>query len=370
MDAPCQRILIDGRKIHDGGIGRYIVNLVDGLLHLCEFSITLMCFPKDNRFVENKWQNRVKTLPCSLALYSLQELFLFRSKVDWSCFDVLHVPHFTVPFAVPVPVVATVHDLIQITHPERWYYSYIARWYIHNAIKKAQALIAVSNHTSQELLSFGANASVVKVIPNSVGIGSSNKANNFDFLLPNFVPGFLLTVVSNNKPHKGLNRLMSAYQYFQDHSLERSSLPDVGLVVVGQGATVGAFPGGISVGPVSEEELQWYYKNARAIVVPSDTEGFCLPIIEAREHGVGTVCTPIPAVRELLGPTDCMAKDFSSHSLAQALSEYVARSAPNRNDVKKLNDRFSAVATATEVACVYRNVSANKKLYKLQVKQL
>ena len=54
-------------------------------------------------------------------------------------------------------------------------------------------------------------------------------------------------------------------------------------------------------GQVSDDELAAILTGARALVFPSDDEGFGLPPVEALACGTPVVCTDIPALREVLG---------------------------------------------------------------------
>jgi len=50
-----------------------------------------------------------------------------------------------------------------------------------------------------------------------------------------------------------------------------------------------------------EEELQWCYRNCEAVLAPSKTEGFGLPVTEALLAGSRVICSDIPAFREIGG---------------------------------------------------------------------
>jgi glycosyltransferase involved in cell wall biosynthesis len=52
---------------------------------------------------------------------------------------------------------------------------------------------------------------------------------------------------------------------------------------------------------LAEADLQWCYGRCEALVVPSKTEGFGLPVAEALLAGCRVVCSDIPAFREVGG---------------------------------------------------------------------
>ncbi len=54
-------------------------------------------------------------------------------------------------------------------------------------------------------------------------------------------------------------------------------------------------------GPVSAADLHAYYRSADVFVCLSDHEGFCLPLVEAMQHGLAIVAFAAAAVPETLG---------------------------------------------------------------------
>jgi glycosyltransferase involved in cell wall biosynthesis len=350
------RLIVDGRKVHDGGIGRYIQNLLDGLVAFTAVEITVLCFPWDDNFFHGRYGEKIKTIPLASKLYSLREMFGMRWEVPWTKYDLAHFPHFTVPVGIPIPSVVTVHDLIQITHPEKWYYPYIGRFYIRNALKRGTAIIAVSQQTAGQLSMFDRNGVSIKVIPNSAGRLPSEMENARRAMM-GVAPGYFLGVLSNNKPHKGLDRLMEAFRIFSTHYVEaRSMLPACGLILIGKGAPEHSFSGGMGMGRVSENELEWYYANARGIVVASDVEGFCLPVVEGRRLGVPSVVTPVPAIREILSSHDVVADDFSPSELARAMSRLVQQPPPPLSAMHADLDRFDLERTTHQIVRLYGDV--------------
>lgn len=78
-----------------------------------------------------------------------------------------------------------------------------------------------------------------------------------------------------------------------------SELP---LVLVGDpGPWARELPGVTLTGAVDDDELAAIYTGARALVFPSDDEGFGLPPIEALACGTPVVACDVPALREVLG---------------------------------------------------------------------
>jgi glycosyltransferase involved in cell wall biosynthesis len=86
-------------------------------------------------------------------------------------------------------------------------------------------------------------------------------------------------------------------------------------------------PGVILTGRVDDDALAALYTGARALVLPSDDEGFGLPTVEALACGTPVVACDVPAVHEVLGDrATFVARDDLPGLLAAA--EAVRRPAP------------------------------------------
>jgi glycosyltransferase involved in cell wall biosynthesis len=346
------RVLIDGRKFGDGGIGRYIQNLLAGLIAHTKAEITVICSPDQESEFDNEYGKSISTLPVSVSKYGVRELFAACWQVPWNKYDLVHFPHFTVPFGIKIPKVVTIHDLIHLTHPEKIYYPLIGRFYIEGALKRANQVIAVSQATANQLKAYNRYSTSISVVPNS--FIPSTLDDNLGLSVSDDTAGYFLAVLSNNKPHKKLNRLLEAYEILRtNHSLALRDLPDNGLIVVGPGSSIRSFAGGCSLGSLRGEQLGWYYAHARAIVVASDVEGFCLPILEARAYGVPAVTTPVPAIRELLCSEDVMAGNFSALALANALAARLERGNCNSSVLKQALSPYELPTVTRKIVNVY-----------------
>lgn len=58
---------------------------------------------------------------------------------------------------------------------------------------------------------------------------------------------------------------------------------------------------GAGVHPVSDDDIAGLYRLADVVVMPSDSEGFGLPVLEAGLAGTPIVCADIPVLREVSG---------------------------------------------------------------------
>ncbi len=330
--SPGLRVLVDARKILDGGIGVYTNNLINGLLDR-DTRVSVIGDPK--KVEEMPWASSVECLAEVARSYSFEELFGLSRRIDFSQYDIFHTPHYILPYGIAIPTVVTIHDLIHIHFPEKVYYPWIASALIRSSLKRASRVLTVSQATFQDLHRFvGGRQDLmqkISVVPNALDPFFLESQPSGDFVRSRFgVSGsYFLAVASMLKPHKGVRDLFEAFQAFQKRRVAED-LPDVKLVLVGKGTEtiveverllnkVGGIKGVHLLGSVSREELFQLYGSAEALVVPSKAEGFCLPVIEAQAVGTPVVCRPVPAIQELLGNRDVVAADFSIQSFVESL---------------------------------------------------
>ncbi|MCB0309958.1 MAG: glycosyltransferase family 4 protein [Bdellovibrionales bacterium] len=374
------RVLLDARKIEDGGIGVYIQNLITGILGQSGVRLALLMRPGHS--TAYPWLSDVELVYDQANSYSLDELLRLARRVDFSAFDLYHSPHYTLPLGIKIPSVVTIHDLIHVHHPERYYYPFVAKSLLRSALRHADKVLTVSQSTYKDLLRFCRNRPKIlrkiSVIPNAVDPflleQRIDRGRAKDFVEQRFkLRGpYFLSVLSNIKPHKGVADLLEAYRAFRAQIRDsKSSLPDYKLVLVGKGTEsmfeierlldqVGSIQGIYVCGKVSKEELSFLYGAAGALVVSSIAEGFCLPVIEAQALGIPVIARPVPAVLEILTEADMAAGDFSVSSLSASLVEFAGNSGSKSSlDPDRLQQhlsRFEAAAIGRAVHQVYRGL--------------
>ncbi len=86
---------------------------------------------------------------------------------------------------------------------------------------------------------------------------------------------------------------------------------------------------------MTDAELNYCYANSRGILMPSLTEGFGLPIVEALWHGTQPFVSDIPSHREV-GGQDCFYCDVTEPgTLAQLLLDWETRWGETRPQVQR-----------------------------------
>ncbi len=331
-------ILIDARKIADGGIGVYTQNVI-GDLRQRQIPVALLGQEKVlGRFA---WAKDVAIIEENAPRYSREELFSIARRINFASYSLYHAPHYMLPFKIPIPTVVTVHDLIHLTHPQKFYYRPVAWPLIASALIRSSAVVTVSASAQRDIARFFpliARGSKISVIPNRLADGFRQ-----EIVVPDEGEEFLFLSVSQLKPHKGIFDLLRAFVNAKQElealvatgSAPRQAL-STELVIAGYGAEGLAthpdfrrFVGERSdiriLGQVSVDTLREQYARAKAVVVPSRAEGFGFPVIEAHASGTPCILRPVPALLELCHPGDIVASDFSISALTDALIQALKR---------------------------------------------
>jgi glycosyltransferase involved in cell wall biosynthesis len=108
---------------------------------------------------------------------------------------------------------------------------------------------------------------------------------------------------------------------------------------------------------LSEPELQWCYGRCEALVTPSITEGFGLPVAEALLAGCRVVCSDIPAFREVGGDHCCFVdlRGDAEQALAEAIVTTLQQ--PAKAPISLL--QFSSSLLANQYLSLYRGLIAS-----------
>jgi glycosyltransferase involved in cell wall biosynthesis len=211
---------------------------------------------------------------------------------------------------LPCPAVLSVHDLYPWDIPENWGFPkvFFNRMVFRQCIRAADALACVSDATLGRLREKGPPGLAEKsrriyncVEQVRVRMGRSPLPGSSS------VPFFLCVA-----QHRRNKNILLALRTLVRLLREKAVHPGTQLVIVGipgpETANIHRFirDAGIEtnvllLSGISEAELQWCYRNCEALLAPSLTEGFGLPVAEALLAGCRVVCSDIRPFRELGG---------------------------------------------------------------------
>ena len=331
------QILLDARKLGDGGIGVYLQNLVDGLLALRQsgeiaFELSMLVSPEALSIA--RWQGQVELIAERSGKYSIAEYLLLarRQRVALAKRPLFHSPHYTLPFGLRCPTVVTIHDCIHLSHPSRMLNPIVARPLLRSALRRAGRVITVSEFSRAELLRyFPSVRQTIDVVPNGCQVEFRDRLDERRIAEARLRLGIsapYCLFVGNAKLHKGFRELIDAWKLVGAELGEQRPQ----LVVVGSGfspthrAAVAAECGERGVrflSGLSVSDLHALTQGALASLLPSRIEGFGLPALEALTVGTPVVCSPAPALKELCQDSAWFADDFTARTFAAAVSRVI-----------------------------------------------
>jgi len=236
--------------------------------------------------------------------------------------DVLHSPDFVVPRLWRGAAVATVHDLAFLRHPElltgqsRRYYGQV-----HASVHRADAVIAVSEHTRRELLALtSVDPAIVHVVPNAIPprffAPGDPEADAAVLRRLGLEPPFVL-FVGTIEPRKNVVVLLEAFRRLRDegrdvrlvlagadgwHSAPVYARAEaLGLVAPGDAGSAPDAPASPAafLGRVEDDDLLALYRSAAVLAHPALDEGFGLTPLEAMAAGTPAVVADAGALPEV-----------------------------------------------------------------------
>jgi len=292
------RIGIDARKIADYGIGTYIRGLLRGLVGLGGDDEYVAFAPAGAEVPA-----RIEHVAVDAPHYSIRELIVIGRAAKRAGVELLHAPHYVVPFT-SLPLVVTIHDLIHLHQPMRNPLAPLyARTMLRRAVRNARCVLTVSDAVKRELeTELGARE--VIVTPN--GIDAIEPRTDGD--------GTTFLYVGNDKPHKNVEALVAAFV------LVRGQRPDLTLTLAGASfERFRSIDGVVTPGFVGDDELVRLYRSALALVMPSHEEGFGLPAAEAMAHGTAVITSQAAALVEITGDAALHVDANDPRALADAM---------------------------------------------------
>ncbi len=116
------------------------------------------------------------------------------------------------------------------------------------------------------------------------------------------------------------------------------------------------------VGPISEEEKSWYFRNCLAFVFPSVAEGFGLPVVEAMYYGKPVFLSDRTSLPEIGGSEAYYFTDFDSAAMQEVFSQGMTdyRRQGKAEKIRQRALRFSWDQAALDYLTVYRKWAPSK----------
>lgn len=313
------KIGIDARFWNETGVGRYIRNLIIQLQKIdSRNSYVLFVREKDQKEIQSIVKSRnFEIKVTNLPWHSISEQIKFPRIIQNEQVDLMHFPYFAVPISYSKPFIVTIHDLIlhhystgeSSTLPTLLYKTKLAAYkvIIKTAAKKAKKIIAVSHTTKKEIIDhLPVKESKVDVIYEGYSF-TIRKEIKMTVNKPYFLH------VGNVYPHKNPKVILQAFSQIADKShMYFIGKEDYFMKKLKKYAEDNNLQKNvIFLHDVSDEKLQFLYKNTTAVIISSLMEGFGLPAIEAMSSKALVIASEIPSLKEVTGGN---ALYFNPHS--------------------------------------------------------
>lgn len=312
----------------------------------------------------------VRTFYCGTPLLGelwrncLQWLSVRRSQVD-----VYHGLSNELPLGIHwsgARSVVTIHDLIFLRYPSTysWSQRHILRWKTRYACRMADRIVAVSEQTKRDIITFyGIEPSRIVVIYQSIDDAyrqPCDAAWQADLRERYCLPDCFILCVGTIQTRKNQHTLVEALQLLPE---------DVHLVLVGKEEAYGAvvrqrahelgvdrrvhiFQG------VPTTDLPAFYRLASVFAYPSRYEGFGIPVVEALASGTPVIAATGSCLEEAGGPDSIYLAPDDVHGLADAVTQLLAHPERRQHMIERgqaYAQRFTDQQLATDLIHLYQD---------------
>jgi glycosyltransferase involved in cell wall biosynthesis len=364
-----KKIGIDCRMIKESGIGRYIENLVLNLNSIeSEIEFYLFVFSK-NDFNLNLNSN-FKIIEAPFVWHGFEEQTKFLKLINSYNLDLYHSPHPNMPYLYFKDYIITIHDLTMLKEKtgRASTYSfpvYFLKWLVFKtmlwlAVLRAKKIITVSSFVKNQIVSeFRIKPSKVEVIYNGVTdsihkVNSPTKIKQVKDRLGLQKP--FLFYIGNAYPHKNLERLILAFELFNNNGeyqlvlggkedyfykrlkVDYSNLPNISFA-----------------GYLNDDEVSSLYSSCVAFIYPSISEGFGIQIIEALKTGSKVICSNNSCFPEIAGKFAYYFNPFDIEDIKKTIT--ISLKQPNKSDmdgVEKHLEKFDWKKSALNHYEIYK----------------
>jgi glycosyltransferase involved in cell wall biosynthesis len=370
------RVLIDLSSIRNGlhnGTALYVYHLAEALLQLGEQNL-IVYFGARESPAATKALARLEQLGASVVIgpapwrWSPDGGWWLPTPPSFQrllrTVDVFHAGEFFFPRISHARVVATVHDLTNLSHPEyhirwnRWLHGKRLRW----IERRADRVIASSASTRRDLLQYTrVPAERVDCIHLARAHGMQPEADSGSLARFGLDGRRYILSVGTLEPRKNHRRLIEAF----------ASLPaacaDTQLVLAGGPGwkmteiqeTMASSPARDrihSIGHVSAADLQALYAGATIFAYPSLYEGFGIPLLEAMAAGAPILTSNVSSLPEVAGNAALLVDPLCVRSIRDGLHRLLSDSRLRQELVARGRARekeFTWARTARETVAVY-----------------
>ena len=361
-----KKIGIDARLYFQTGVGTYLKNLIYYLeqkdLKNESFYIYLLAEDFDKVSIKNK--NFIKR-KVNYRWHTFGEQIGFALTLYLDRLDLMHFTYFSYPVLYFKKFIATVHDVTPLLfktgkastkngflyHIKHLFFRIILRCQIERAIK----IITPTATVKKQLEDIYGEKISEKTFPIHEGVSYQMLEAKQNMKLSDKFSNFFI-YVGNFYPHKNVESLVKSFEkidkkyqlillgpddYFSSRILrciDTSKLRE--NIFLLKNSTL--------------PDLVFFYKNALALIHPSLSEGFGLPLIEAAYFDCPIIASNIDVFKELLGDNYVSFNPNNIEDIAEKIKYFIDKK-PKFN-YKAIINKYSFIKMSDEILKIYKSV--------------
>lgn len=361
------KIGIDARLYFQTGIGTYLRNFLNNLQRIAPKDIRFFIYIMKDDLSKVRFNNpnfiKRRVL---YSWHSLSEQIGFLKTLYQDKLDLMHFTYFSYPVFYQRKFIATIHDLTPLlfktgrasTHNFLFYHlKYLGfKFVLNNQVRHSNKIIVPSSTIKVQLKNVFGRQIADKTVVIYEGIDQDLiKAKENKSLQSRFRKKFFL-YVGNFYPHKNIERLITAFTKVKY---------DINLVLAGPddffAKKIRYLVNELNIGRKiifyynpTPSDLVFFYKNALALIHPSLSEGFGLPLVEAAYFGCPIIASDIATFKELLGNNYLSFDPFNINDILKKMNVFLDKKVKFNYD--KLLKRYSFKQMADKTFMIYQEV--------------
>ena len=361
-----KKIGIDARLYYQTGVGVYLRNLLYYLDKKAPKNLKIIAYvlSKDANKITRVYKN-INIRKVNSKWHTLSEQFSLLFELLKDNLDLMHFTYFSFPIFYNKDYISTIHDTTLLKYKtgkastkSLFIYNLkhaVFRYIFSKQVKNSKKIITPTKSVKKQIVKIISGVDEHKIVPIYEGVTHEylklKQTKNTKKIYEEY---FLY--VGTFYPHKNVENLLRAYvkiktsiklyligpdDYFSkeiEKLVETLKLKE----------KVKIFKN------IPQNKLPEYYKNAIALVHPSLSEGFGLPIIEAAFFGLPIIASDIDVFAEILG-SDYLSFDPNDSIDIKNKIEFFIKKRPIF-DYKNLLNQFSFEKMTNQTLELYRDV--------------
>lgn len=361
-----KKIGIDVRLYSQTGVGTYLRNFIYelSLLKTEDTTFCLYMLPQDIKKLPPLPSN-FKIRETTSLWHTLSEQIDFLQILNQDNLDLMHFTYFGYPILYKRKFIATIHDLTPLLFKtgkastrnsivyavKHFFFSLILRSQVNNAV----SIITPTKTVKDQLIQVYGAQIKDKIFVQHEGVGYELiSAKENESLYTRYRKPFFI-YVGNFYPHKNVKRLIEAFSKVKSETQ---------LILVGPrdffAKSIAEHVKQLNmedrvyiVDNATTSDLVFFYTHAQALIHPSLSEGFGLPIVEAVHFNLPIIASHIPVFRELMGNIYHSFNPYEVSDIQDKISDFLKN--PKKSDYKSILKQYSFRTMTQQTLSLYRS---------------